>query len=328
MSELKRFIERKMRMSHIYQPVMIKTLLNNGGIADKNLIAREILEYDFSQVEYYERITNTMVGRVLRNHDIVQKDKNNYILKSYANLSELEKEEIISLCNSKIQEYIDSRGEKIWEHRRKNRRPVPGSTRYEVLKRAKGRCELCGISKDLKALEVDHIVPKNKGGEDSINNYQALCYSCNSNKRDLDDTDFRNLNSIYENRDDNCIFCNDFKNRKVLENNLAVAFYDKYPVTKGHSLIIPKRHCKVYFELAQPEINAMNALIFELKEILESEDTTIEGFNIGINNGEIAGQTINHCHIHLIPRRNNDVSNPIGGIRNLIPGKGDYKTKT
>ena len=213
-----------MRMSHIYQPVMIKTLLTNGGKSDKNLIAKKILEYDFSQVEYYENITNNMVGRVLRNHDIVQKNKDNYILKSHKNLSKEEIEEIINLCDSKIQEYIDNRGKKIWEHRRKNRRPVPGSIRYEVLKRANGRCELCGISKDLKALEVDHIVPKNKGGEDSINNYQALCYSCNSNKRDLDDTDFRNLNSIYETRDDNCIFCNDFNDSTILKNQFSSSF--------------------------------------------------------------------------------------------------------
>tara|TARA_B100000959_G_scaffold29168_1_gene28044 strand:+ start:246 stop:1241 length:996 start_codon:yes stop_codon:yes gene_type:complete len=326
MSKLKRFIERKMRMSHIYQPVMIKTLLTNDGKADKNLIAKKILEYDFSQVEYYENITNNMVGRVLRNHDIVQKVKGNYILKSYENLNKLDIEEIIKICDSKIHEYIENRGKKIWEHRRRNRKPVPGSTRYEVLKRAHGRCELCGISKDLKALEVDHIIPKNKGGEDSINNYQALCYSCNSNKRDFDDTDFRNSKSFYETRDDNCTFCNGFKNKTILKNNLAIAFYDKFPVTKGHTLIIPKRHCKIYFDLSQPEINAINSLILELKLILESEDSKIEGFNIGINNGEVAGQTISHCHIHLIPRRKNDVSNPIGGIRNLIPGKGDYKT--
>lgn len=324
MIDLKDFIENKMRMSHIYQPLMIKALLLNGGKANKTLIAKKILEYDFSQVEYYEGITQNMVGRVLRNNKIVQKDKDDYILLSHQNLSEKEIKEIVSLCDLKIKEYLEKRGNLIWEHRRRNRRPVPGSIRYEVLKRAKGRCELCGISKDLKALEVDHITPKNKGGEDSINNYQALCYTCNANKRDLDDTDFRNLNVIYENREDKCLFCCDLSERLILENNLAVAFYDKYPVTKGHALIIPKRHCNVYFDLSQPEINAINALMFELKGILVEKDSTIEGFNIGVNNGEVAGQTINHCHVHLIPRRKNDVSNPIGGIRNVIPGKGDY----
>jgi len=78
MYKLKDFIERKMKMSHIYQPVMIKTLLTNNGIANKNLISKEILAYDFSQVEYYESITNNMVGKVLRSHGVVQKSKDNY----------------------------------------------------------------------------------------------------------------------------------------------------------------------------------------------------------------------------------------------------------
>lgn len=315
-----------MRMSHIYQPVMIKCLLELGGVANKNLIAKKILEYDFSQVEYYENITNNMVGKVLRNHKIVRKEKDNYILNEFQDLEKNEIEEIIELCDYKIEQYIENRGKLIWEHRRRNRRPVPGSIRYEVLKRADGRCELCGISKDEKAIEVDHIIPQNKGGEDSINNYQALCYSCNSAKRDLDDTDFRKLTTKYEYREENCIFCNEVNKRKISENNLAIAISDKYPVTDHHTLIIPKRHCRSYFDLSQPEINAINSLINEMKEAIEAKDPVIEGFNIGINNGEVSGQTIYHCHIHLIPRRKGDVENPIGGVRNVIPDKGDYKT--
>lgn len=311
-------------MSHIYQPVMIKTLLLERGVADKNLIAKKILEYDFSQVEYYENITNIMVGKVLRNHKIVRKDKNNYLLNEFENLHPQEVEELIKVCDTKIEEYIDNRGKLIWEHRRRNRRAVPGSIRYEVLKRAEGRCELCGISKDEKALEVDHIVPKNNGGEDSINNYQALCYSCNSSKRDKDDTDFRNLNTKYEYRSDNCIFCKNLEQRIILENHLAYAIYDKYAVTKFHSLIIPKRHCDTYFDLTQAEINSINSLLHKLKGLLDSKDGSIKGYNIGINNGESAGQTIMHCHIHLIPRRTGDVINTVGGVRNVIDGKGDY----
>jgi len=97
-------------------------------------------------------------------------------------LSDDLKAKIIEECDLKINEFIRKRGLNVWEHRRKNRRPVPGSIRYEVLKRANFRCELCGISAEEKALEVDHITPKNKFGEDSINNYQALCYTCNSQK--------------------------------------------------------------------------------------------------------------------------------------------------
>ena len=323
MSDLRNFIENKMSMSHIYQPVMIKALLENGGVVHKRIIAQSILSYDFSQVEYYERITNNMVGRVLRKNEIVRKDKQVYALINYDKLSYAEVQDLITLCDQKIASYIERRGEKIWEHRRKNRKSIPGSIRYLVLKRADGRCELCGISKEEKALEVDHIVPKNHGGEDTIDNYQALCYTCNANKRDTDDTDFRNLDVKYYERKADCIFCNPDVTI-IKENDLAVAFFDKFPVTESHVLITPKRHCQDYFELSQPELNAINRLSHEVKEILKSGDSLITGFNIGFNSGKDAGQTVFHCHMHLIPRRFGDVEDPIGGVRNVIPGKGKY----
>jgi ATP adenylyltransferase len=135
-----------------------------------------------------------MVGRVLRKNEVVSKDKNIYGLKSFHDLSSSETQELITLCDKKIEEYINKRRTKIWGHRRRNRKTIPVSTRYQVLKRADGRCELSGIPKEEKALEVDHIVPKNNGGENTIDNYQALCFSCNANKRDTDDTGFRKLN--------------------------------------------------------------------------------------------------------------------------------------
>lgn len=78
---------------------------------------------------------------------------------------------------------------------------ISGTIRYEVLKRAKFRCELCGVSAEIKALEVDHIVPRNKGGSDDPSNFQALCYSCNAMKRDRDDTDFRKVVESYQHRE-------------------------------------------------------------------------------------------------------------------------------
>lgn len=318
------FVCKKMKMSHVYQPVMIKTLLENNGIQTVQGIAEQLLKYDQSQIEYYINVTKNMVGKVLLNHQIVEKEKDIYKLREYDKLSQSEKEQIIDECNKKIVEYITKRGINIWEHRRKNRRSVPGTVRYEVLKRAKYRCELCGISAEEKALEVDHITPKNLGGEDSINNYQALCYTCNAQKKDLDDTSFREQELVYHARKRDCIFC-DLENRKILlENNLAHAFFDKFPVTKLHILITPKRHASNYFDLNQAEINAINSLIHHAKDLLIDKDPTIEGFNIGINNGTAAGQTIFHCHIHLIPRRKGDVDDPTGGVRNIIPGKGKY----
>jgi len=322
--QLKSFLEEKMRMSHIYQPVMIKKLLESGGQATDIDIANSLLEYDPSQIEYYQSITNNMVGKVLRNHNIVEKHKKLYKLVDFSSITEPQIQELIKLCESKVDTYIQKRGDAIWSHRTSNRAPVSGSIRYQVLKRASFRCELCGISAEEKALEVDHITPKNLGGEDSINNYQALCYSCNASKKDKDNTDFRGQHDKFNCRETECLFCKMDKNRIIAESNLAYAIQDKYPVSNGHTLIIPKRHFPDYFEITQPELNAVNKLLSELKQTLQSTDETITAFNIGINSGSDAGQTIFHTHIHLIPRRKNDVSHPIGGVRNIIPGKGAY----
>jgi diadenosine tetraphosphate (Ap4A) HIT family hydrolase len=87
---------------------------------------------------------------------------------------------------------------------------------------------------------------------------------------------------------------------------------------------MPKRHAADYFELTQAEINAINQLMTQQKDILQQSDKSIDGFNIGMNCGEAAGQTVFHCHVHLIPRRRGDVENPRGGVRHVIAGKGFY----
>jgi diadenosine tetraphosphate (Ap4A) HIT family hydrolase/5-methylcytosine-specific restriction endonuclease McrA len=110
--------------------------------------------------------------------------------------------------------------------------------------------------------------------------------------------------------------------RIVIANDLSYAVYDKYPVTKQHFLVIPKRHVADYFGLSPEELLACDALLRQLRSQIKDEDSTVEGFNIGMNVGEVAGQTVFHCHIHLIPRRRGDVPDPRGGVRNLIPGKG------
>lgn len=183
-----------MRMSHIYQPVMIKTLLQKKGSADISYIAKQLLMHDQSQVEYYEQVVKNMVGKVLTtNRKLTKKDGSKYILEYFDSLSKDEIEELKKLCDQKIDEYIQKRGDKIWEHRKFSNKAVPGSLRYEVLKRAKGKCELCGVDRKIKSLDVDHIIPKSKGGANDISNLQALCFTCNRAKGNRDDTDFRNL---------------------------------------------------------------------------------------------------------------------------------------
>ena len=122
-----------------------------------------------------------------------------------------------------------------------------------------------------------------------------------------------------------CLFCNLPEAVERIENNeLAVAFYDKYPVSRYHTLIIPKRHVADYFDLTAEEIAAMHALLLRQKTRLQALDPAITGFNIGINVGADAGQSIFHVHMHLIPRRKGDMADPKGGVRGVIPEMQKY----
>ena len=124
-----------------------------------------------------------------------------------------------------------------------------------------------------------------------------------------------------------CLFCNIKESGSADENELAYASYDSYPVTDKHCLIIPKRHVENYFDLTEEEIIACDQLIKKIKKEIENKDTNVKGFNIGANSGKVAGQSIMHCHIHLIPRREGDVDNPQGGVRSVIPLKQHYIRK-
>ena len=124
-----------------------------------------------------------------------------------------------------------------------------------------------------------------------------------------------------------CLFCDSKKSGIAYENDLAYASFDSYPVSDHHCLIIPKRHIKDYFDMTNDELIACNDLIQIVKKEILSKDVNVKGFNIGTNAGKIAGQSIMHCHIHLIPRREGDVDNPQGGVRSVIPNKQHYKRK-
>ena len=124
-----------------------------------------------------------------------------------------------------------------------------------------------------------------------------------------------------------CLFCNIKESECAYENDLAYASYDSYPVTKLHCLIIPKRHIKDYFELNKNELIACDELIKVIKEEIVNKDQSVEGFNLGTNIGKVSGQSIYHCHFHLIPRREGDVKNPQGGVRSVISNKQHYKRK-
>jgi diadenosine tetraphosphate (Ap4A) HIT family hydrolase len=122
-----------------------------------------------------------------------------------------------------------------------------------------------------------------------------------------------------------CPFCEDRLAGQIVDAyGYAVAILDRYPVTPGHHLVISRRHEDDYLQLSTAERNDIDHLIRILKDKIEKEDPTVTGFNMGVNIGESAGQTVFHVHMHLIPRRDGDTPEPRGGVRGVIPGKRSY----
>lgn len=122
----------------------------------------------------------------------------------------------------------------------------------------------------------------------------------------------------------NCVFCNKEKFEIIYQDEIFYVIRDAYPVTKDHTLIILNDHGKSYFDLRDKDTQQLYNIIKFQKETLMMNDKSITGFNIGINQGEDAGQTVMHLHIHLIPRRKGDVEDPRGGVRGVIPDKQKY----
>ena len=120
-----------------------------------------------------------------------------------------------------------------------------------------------------------------------------------------------------------CPFCGVAAALVVADNQLALALFDKYPVSPGHVLVCPRWHVASFFDLTEAEMVAVLRLVREIKSRCEAQWQPL-GYNIGVNVGPAAGQTVSHVHVHLIPRYHGDVEDPTGGVRNVIQGKGNY----
>ena len=120
-----------------------------------------------------------------------------------------------------------------------------------------------------------------------------------------------------------CPFCDMGAARIIYEDSTWMAVLDGFPVSKGHTLLIPKRHCETYFDLNYAESSTLASTINVVKRILDTRYSP-NGYNIGVNCGKSAGQTVPHCHIHIIPRHDGDVEDPRGGVRGVIPSKQKY----
>ena len=184
------FVQNRMRMSHVYQPVMMLALLRGGGRASTTEIARSILEHDESQVEYYKKTTENMVGHVLRTHQVAEREGAGYALAGHDDLDAEQVQDLIGLCESKLKEYKARRGRRIWQHRRASAGYVPGTARYEVLKRATRSSSALGSAASRagcwRTSGSGSRPPRApcQGRHRQPGNLQALCYSCNVTKRD------------------------------------------------------------------------------------------------------------------------------------------------
>lgn len=124
--------------------------------------------------------------------------------------------------------------------------------------------------------------------------------------------------------DNNCPFCKVESEREIIASSaLSLAFFDGFPVSPGHALIIPRRHVASFFDLTKEEKQDLLSLMDNVKRIID-ERYNPDGYNIGVNVCEAAGQSVSHVHMHLIPRYKGDVPNPRGGVRGVIPAKQNY----
>jgi ATP adenylyltransferase len=223
-----------------------------------------------------------MVGRVLTGNGITSYGDGLYTLIGAEELSDSERDALLLLCRQRLDGLREQRGEEVFAHRSRNRSPISGSVKYRVLTRARGRCECCGAHEHQRALEVDHIIPRNQGGSDDINNLQALCFRCNAGKRDTESTVFRGVQASNGVRQEGYVFCAlGGGGRVLLENELALCIADAYPVSEGHSLVIPRRHGADGMVLHQPEWNAVVELLKLRREQLSAQDASISGWNGG-----------------------------------------------
>ena len=187
--ELVDFIEHRMRMSHIYQPLLIRTLVETGGTATLRQVAMAFLDRDESQIVYYEDRIKKMPLPVLKRHGVVDR-QGDLISLSVKSLTYQQRAEIMAICEQKLGAFLKQRGLGTWDYRLFETDPVPSDIRYRVLAASGGRCALCGATSKDRRIEVDHVVPRSKGGSNDIENLQALCDECNRGKSNRDDTRF------------------------------------------------------------------------------------------------------------------------------------------
>jgi len=184
------YVKKKMVMSHVYQPVIIRALVQAAGKSTIRHLAQTLLLEDESQLLFYEKRLKEMPLKILKKRGVISVD-GDLVMLSAPGLSLEQRSEIRGLCEERLKEFVSKRGISTWDYRMLEDDPVPDSLRYRILKKAGGRCALCGASKKETTLHIDHILPRSRGGSNDESNLQVLCFQCNLGKSNKDTADFR-----------------------------------------------------------------------------------------------------------------------------------------
>lgn len=307
-------------MSEIYQPAVIRTLLKNNGKASLKEIAEFIAPLDEEIVNYYIGKLKINPKEVLQKHGIaeIKPKSNNFTALGEFEYTKEEKEELIALCDQKIHSWLlkNASVEAQYAGLGRLRHHLIADHRY---------CVMCGLTPEDKVkLDVDHIIPRSLGGTNEITNLQVLCHRCNRGKGNSLIISAAEARKKVIAPHENCVFCA-LPEKRILYNTPKFKIIsDAFPVTEGHTLIIPHRHVESAMTLTVEEFKEIHGAVAIVKSHLHSKHKGIDGFNLGFNVGEAAGQTVMHAHFHVIPRRKGDVVEPRGGIRGVIPAKQKY----
>jgi hypothetical protein len=222
-------------------------------------------------------------------HSITRYERGTYALVGGEELSDAERDQLLELCRQRLDAFREQRGEEVGCLL--TQKPAASGTGAATAPRSAARSQSgCSPVPAAAANAAAHTstrgpwrwttsCPGTRGGSDDLSNLQALCFRCNAGKRDTDTTDFRGLQASYASREAGCVFCAlEASGRVLLENELALCIADAYPVTPGHSLVIPRRHVADGLALHQPEWNAVVELLKLRREQLSAQDATVSGW--------------------------------------------------
>lgn len=276
--ELHNFILKEMRMAHIYQPVMLKALIESrtNSMTAKD-IAKKFLNEDLSQLDYYEAIVKKWPHATLvRKHKIVKYCKGTYSL-SLDSISDKRKHMLVEACELRLNEFID-KDPVIMKLRELDRRSSSGSNRYDILAKSKGVCVACGDKPPGVFLHVDHIIPIAMGGRDEADNMQALCHRCNIQKSDRDDTDFLLWHKQLQfAKNPKCRLCNK-PHDTIRDNPVAYAFK-----SGTGTVVAPIRHVSSFAEMIPVEkqlcMALMDHIIVDLRNKTPADTFQISGLD-------------------------------------------------